>query len=185
MLTLLGGTIGVLFPRMQLLASTPLWIAGVALGTSAISLCYGIYALVRSYVGYVYEGLPLAGPLLKHRDDLIEYHRATSGRREDGEREFEELIDARRIAAATRNAQHNIRRGAYLHQANMAIVIAALLLAVAAIPTVLYVPKDDTPIRVQIVPAPEAVHDRRQQPIARDERVPTDTSRHARRDTTR
>lgn len=174
MLTLLAGTIGVLFPRVLLLSGAPFASASIFLAAATAGLGYGIYTLVRSYVGYMYEGLPLAGPLFEHRKALREYYLAKDGSPEEGEREFESLIDERRIAAATRNAQHNIRRGAFLHKANIAIVISALLLSVAAVPSILYVPKEDSPVRVQIISAPEAIHDGRQQPTTRDERVSGD-----------
>ena len=155
MLTLLGGTVGILFPRLPHHVAGPFWVAAVALALAAASLGYGVYALVRSYVGYMYEGLPLAGPLFEYRKALMEYYSAKDGRAEDGEREFDKLIDERRVAAATRNATHNIRRGAFLHHANIAIVVTALLVAVASAPTIVYAPKDDAPVRVQLVPAPE------------------------------
>lgn len=185
MLTLLGGTIGVLFPRLPSLAGVPFWIAASALSVSAVALGYGVYALVRSYIGYVYEGLPLAAPLFEHRKALAEYYRIKNGSPEEGEREFESLIDERRIAAATRNALHNIRRGAFLHKANIAIVVAAFFVAVAAVPSVLYVQKDTSPIKVQLVTEPETTHDGRQQPQPSDERLPGNSGREAPRDSAR
>ena len=143
--TLLGGGLllmGKAFENSHPVVYVPFW---AAFGIAAGCLAGAVYCIVRSVSGYVYQRIPYATQLARHRTALQDFW-ASTGRPESAQPAFEEYLSRKYITAADGNAVNNQSRGEWLNRANRCLVYALCTTAIAGIPAA-----------VQIKTAPEKV----------------------------
>jgi hypothetical protein len=140
-LTLLGSAMVFLVQKFD---ATGTWMAvtfWLAWGIAGAAYAIAVYMLVRSYFGYMYRRLPLPSQLRTYESDFTAY--MASLRSADPavlRRDLEEHLASAYIDAVDRNAVNNINRGAYLHKANAASVVALVFTAISAVPVAIHTP---------------------------------------------
>jgi len=112
-------------------ASVPICFAllfGISSLLTALSLGVGIYFLVRSHVGYEYAYVPTAKEVRKYYDDLVQYYGAEGNNDRAGE-DVIEYLSQEYSENAHHNALKNNSKSAFLHRANLCIVLTLIFLA--------------------------------------------------------
>ena len=105
-----------------------LFFALFAIGSMLIS----VYKLVRTFLGYSYQKIPPAKQLRKHLEDLKSWHNKNGSNDDEAIIDFDEYFDERLSEAAEYNSLNNIKRGNYLHDATLFVVVAFVFLFCAS-----------------------------------------------------
>lgn len=131
-LTILGGALAAVITgfRYSNEPATYLFLlfALLAIGSMLIS----VYKLVRTFLGYSYQKIPLAKQLRKHLEDLKNWHNTNGSCVDKAIIDFDEYFDEKLSEAAEHNSANNIKRGNYLHDATLFVVVAFVFLFCAS-----------------------------------------------------
>lgn len=130
-----------------------------AFAGAAGSFVYATYALIRSFVGYIYDTIPFPRSLLEYRDGLRAHYASTrETNHQVADREFRAYLDDRFTEAAEWNAQANKVRGGWLHRTNVAMAAALACAVTAAGPVAVTLrARKPQPQQVEIVNAPRTL----------------------------
>jgi hypothetical protein len=131
-LTILGGALASIITGFKYSQSwlTYLFLAFVILTCISMLIC--IYKIVRTFLGYSYQKIPNANLLKQHLKELKVWHSTNNGTETAAQNDFNEYFDERLSEAAEHNSQNNIKRGNYLHDATVSVVIAFIFLFIAS-----------------------------------------------------
>jgi hypothetical protein len=155
-LTVLGGAASSMILKYEYSynISTYIFIAVVS-----ISICFSAYALIlafKSQVGYWHHKIPSSGTLSNYYKDLITWYVAEGSSEEEArvqaESDFDDYLNRKLSEASDANGENNLKRGAYLNEANVKIAIALLFLALSS-PFFIYanLTKNESPSKIEIV----------------------------------
>ena len=100
----------------------------LAIGSMLIS----VYKLVRTFLGYSYQKIPPAKQLREHLENLKNWHNENGSSDDKAIVDFAEYFDERLSEAAEHNSANNIKRGNYLHDATLFVVVAFVFLFCAS-----------------------------------------------------
>lgn len=107
---------------------------------SALACVVSAYFLVRSYFNYTYRYVVTPKVLNEYRARLIQHYLATGKTDSDAkaaaDADTHSYIQERYAESAHHNTENNDRKSSFLHRANGAMITAACLAAVSALPYV-------------------------------------------------
>ncbi|MEZ6933643.1 hypothetical protein [Aeromonas sp. S19(2024)] len=131
-LTILGGALSAVTTEFKY-SNEPVTYLFLLFVTLAIgSMLISVYKLVRTLLGYSYQKIPPAKQLRKHLDNLKKWHNENGSSEDGAVTDFDEYFDEKLSEAAEHNSTNNIKRGNYLHDATLFVVVSFVFLFCAS-----------------------------------------------------
>tara|TARA_Y100001951_G_C11264217_1_gene254453 strand:- start:418 stop:1170 length:753 start_codon:yes stop_codon:yes gene_type:complete len=131
-LTILGGALAAVITGFKYSKEPVTYLfllfALLAIGSMLIS----VYKLVKTFLGYSYQKIPPAKQLREHLENLKNWHNTNESSDDKAIIDFAEYFDERLSEAAEHNSANNIKRGNYLHDATLFVVVAFVFLFCAS-----------------------------------------------------
>lgn len=159
-LTLLAGVL-VFYARtysFQHEIATLVFVAAFA--GASIAFLVAVYMLARSLFGPHYRRIPWPSQIRDYEEGLRHYYRGQASSDEIVARELEAFLIDRYVDAANRNAENNANAGEYVYNANRAVVVALIAVAVAAFPVIVdFRSEQQLPQKVEITNWPGATNE--------------------------
>lgn len=134
-LTILGGAFTTLITRYEYEQNISTTIFVFLLFLGGIGILKGIAYLPYSYLGFEYEKVAPATQLKNYYNELVDWHKSNGVDEEtaieNSDADFQEHLAESLAKASEHNSQLNMLRGERMYEANKAIFIAFVLLAIA------------------------------------------------------
>ncbi len=127
-LTILGGALAAVITGFKYSNELVTYLFLLFTLLAICSMLISVYNLVRTFLGYSYQKIPPAKQLRKHLEDLKHWHNTNGSSDDKAIIDFDEYFDERLSEAAENNSANNIKRGNYLHDATVFVVVAFVFL---------------------------------------------------------
>ena len=155
-LTVLGGATSSMILKYEYSYNVPTYIF---ITVVLLSICFSGYALIlvfKSQIGYWHHKIPSSNTLSKYHHELIAWYEKEGHNEEKAKLlakvDFDDYLNRKLSEASDANGQNNLKRGAFLHDANVKIAIALVFVAIAS-PFYIYsnLTKSESPSKIQVV----------------------------------